>query len=81
MLLLPFYFVTFLLQKTGVLTTLTSADIVRKAKVLADTNADRWKDSGIGAKQRTSVIVTCTLFCSFSVTENRSVDDIDVSRY
>jgi hypothetical protein len=33
----------FLLQKNGVLVTMTSEDIVRKAKALADTYVDKWK--------------------------------------
>ena len=39
------------MQKNGVLVTMTSEDIVRKAKALADTYADKWKASDNEAEE------------------------------
>ena len=38
-------FATSSFQKNGVLVTMTSEDIVRKAKALADTYVDKWKQA------------------------------------
>lgn len=46
------------LQRNGVLVTMTSEDIVRKAKALADTYADSWKKNKAGNDEE-YVIYSC----------------------